>query len=73
MRMVLGTRAEDSNQLGEEIDDWLIDNMAHVNSGIPTRVRQLGHAMVETAPDITIVHSSVASSCSWGGFGNSWF
>ena len=56
----------DSDQLGEEIDDWLIDNsMAHVNSGIPTRVRQLGHAMVETAPDITIVHSSVASSCSW--------
>ena len=58
--------SRDSDQLGEEIDDWLIDNsMAHVNSGIPTRVRQLGHAMVETAPGITIVHSSVASSCSW--------
>ena len=56
----------DSDQLGEDIDDWLIDsNMARVNSGIPTRIRQLGQAIGETAPNISIVHSSVASSCSW--------
>ena len=51
--------SRDSDQLREEIDDLLIDiNMTHVNSGIPTPVRQLGPAMVKTALDITIAHRS---------------
>ena len=55
---------EESNKRGETIEEWIAEtSMIPINNGLPTRTdRTSGKG---SAPDLTMIHSSLLSKCHW--------